>query len=347
MKKMKNRFVMPLILAILAMLPLLLAAQPDPQKVTVRVLCAEPIFLEKHYEQCHASSIVDTGEGLVATWFGGTHERHPDVCIYVARMTDGVWGAPEQVADGVESELIRNSSWNPVLYQRDNGDLILYYKIGSNPRKWYGVYKVSTDKGKTWSREQRIPNNLYGPIKNKPVKAPDGGILYPTSIEYAPGWKVYVEHSTQELTRWRKREIDNGQWQAIQPTILTHADGSIQLLCRSKHQRIVETWSRDGGKTWSKVDTTSMLNNNSGIDAVSMSNGLHLLIHNPKIKSRSKLAVSVSADGKAWRELIVLEDHPEGEYSYPAIIEGRDGNIHITYTNRRDNIKYVCLKLEE
>ena len=35
-----------------------------------------------------------------------------------------------------------------------------------------------------------------------------------------------------------------------------------------------------------------------------------------------------------------LEDQP-GEYSYPAIVQGRDGDLHMTYIWNRKHIVYV------
>jgi predicted neuraminidase len=39
-----------------------------------------------------------------------------------------------------------------------------------------------------------------------------------------------------------------------------------------------------------------------------------------------------------------LENQP-GEYSYPAIIQGRDGDLHITYTWNRQRMRYVRFPL--
>ncbi len=42
------------------------------------------------YPQCHASTIAEVVPGqLVAAWFGGTRERHPDVGIWLARREQG------------------------------------------------------------------------------------------------------------------------------------------------------------------------------------------------------------------------------------------------------------------
>ena len=149
----------------------------------------------------------------------------------------------------------------------------------------------------------------------------------------------------KNLSHWEKVNIDNNGFNPIQPTILFHKNGSLQLLCRSKEKKIVESWSTNVGRSWTPVQPTVLPNNNSGIDAVTLKNGTQLLICNPIEKGRNKLSILASIDGKEWNEAIVLEDQPKGEFSYPAIIEGIDGTIHLTYTYNREKIKYVHLKL--
>lgn len=318
---------------------------PSPEKLKAEVLSAEFIYETAPFPECHASTIVETGNGLLAAWFGGTEEKNPDVCIYTSENLDGTWSEPVLVADGIINDTLRYPCWNPVLFQKDDGGVVLYYKVGPSPREWWGLYKISGDNGKTWSEAVEIPNNLLGPIKNKPERLADGTILYPTSFETREVWNIYVETSDQGLSNWKKTNIDNNGFNAIQPTVLFYKDGRIQMLCRSKERKIVETWSADQGKTWSPVEATSLVNNNSGIDAVTLKNGLQLLVSNPIEKGRNKIDLKASSDGKTWADIIVLEDQPKGEFSYPAIIEGKDGTIHITYTYNRVKVKYVHLKL--
>lgn len=319
----------------------------SPEKIKATVLVSGFIYEEAPFPQCHASTIIETGNGLMAAWFGGTYEKHPDVSIYTSENKGGQWSTPALVADGIINDSLRYPCWNPVLFKKDNGDIVLYYKVGPSPREWWGIYKVSSDEGKSWSEGVPIPDHLLGPIKNKPGRLKEGTILYPTSYETSEEWHIYIETSDQNLNNWRKTEIDNKGFNAIQPTVLFHKGGRIQMLCRSREKKIVETWSDDQGKTWTPVEATSLPNNNSGIDAMTLDNGLHLLICNPIEQGRNKLALFVSADGENWINLIVLEDQPKGEFSYPAIIQGGDGTVHITYTYNRKKIKYVHLAIQE
>lgn len=317
------------------------------EKLEFEIFSAGFIFEKAPFPECHASTIVETEDSFLAAWFGGTREGDKDVCIYASAKEDEErWGIPVKVADGIVNDTLQYPCWNPVLYKRDNGDIILYYKIGPNPREWWGMYKISIDDGKSWSEPIKIPDNMLGPIKNKPVRLSDGTIMYPTSIETMEMWNIYVETSDQDLKNWRKIAIDNNNFNAIQPTILLHKNNRIQMLCRSKEKKILETWSKDMGETWTSVTATSLPNNNSGIDAVTCSNGLHLLVYNPITKGRNKLSLAGSYDGKIWEDLMILENQTEGEFSYPAIIQSRDGTIHITYTYNRNTIKYVHLKIK-
>jgi predicted neuraminidase len=43
---------------------------------------------------------------------------------------------------------------------------------------------------------------------------------------------------------------------------------------------ITTCWSQDQGASWSKMELTSLPNPNSGIDALSLADGRHLVVYN-------------------------------------------------------------------
>lgn len=153
-----------------------------------------------------------------------------------------------------------------------------------------------------------------------------------------------MERSEADLSGWSRTEIDCNGFNAIQPTILFHKDG-IRILCRTQEGVVASALSADGGKTWSQLKATSIPNNNSGIDGVTCKDGLQLLVCNPLTKGRNKLVLKGSYDGEQWKDLLVLEDEPKGEFSYPAIIQRRDGTIEITYTFNREKIRHWSLRI--
>ncbi|MCF0168497.1 MAG: exo-alpha-sialidase [Bacteroidales bacterium] len=320
----------------------------DPSDISADLIDSCFIYTDRTViNSCHASTLVETSDGVLAAWFGGAWEGHPSVNIYTSRYSGGTWSEPVEAANGVETEYVRNPTWNPVLHKLSDSRMVLYYKVGPCVSRWAGDYKISEDDGHSWSERRKIPDNLLGPIKNKPITLSNGDILYPTSIEYDGIWKVYIEKSDRNLDSWRKIPVENSGFNAIQPAILKHGDGSLQMLCRSRDSVIVQSWSKDEGETWSAMSTTALPNNNSGLDAVTTSTGIHLLIYNPITSGRYKLALAGSHDGVNWKDLLVLENDPDtgNEYSYPAIIEGHDGTIYVSYTYKRQLIKFAIIRL--
>jgi predicted neuraminidase len=317
---------------------------PPSEKPEIKVLSSGFIYETAPFPSCHASTLLETSDGVMAAWFGGTYERHPDVSIYTSHRKNGTWSTPTMAADGIENEVFRNPTWNPVLHRKNDGKIVLFYKEGPNPREWWGHYKVSADEGKTWSKETQLPPGFLGPVRNKSVELPNGQLLHPSSFEINENWTSHIELSDPDLKNWEKVEL-KGPFSAIQPTVLFHPNNKIQVLCRTKEGVVASAWSTDNGKSWTPLEATNLDNNNSGIDGVTLSNGSHLLVVNPLKKGRNKLVLLGSSDGINWTELLVLENEERGEFSYPAIIQATDGTVHISYTYNRKKIKYVHLSL--
>jgi len=344
---------MKALLRLLACLGLPLAASAAGPSA---VVTSEFIFERAPYPSCHASTIAEVAPGVLgAAWFGGQHERHPEVAIWFARCEGGRWSEPVKVADGVQPEGARQPAWNPVLFAPRDAPLQLFYKVGPSPSAWWGMVMTSPDGGSTWSRPARLPGGILGPIKNKPVVLADGAWLSPSSTEGGPGgWRVHFELSRDRGRTWEiVGPVPKGPGlDAIQPSILFLGDGRLEALCRTRNGAIAATWSRDGGRTWAPLEKTPLPNPNSGTDAVTLADGRQLLVYNhsappperPTKGVRYPLDVAVSADGGTWRHVLTLETKPcDSGYAYPAVIQSADGLVHITYTWNRERIKHVVI----
>jgi predicted neuraminidase len=325
-----------IVLAGLAFAAPLSAAEPGLVK-------SESIFEQAPFPECHASTIVEADGHLVAAWFGGTHERHPDVGIWVSRLDRNGWTAPVEVANGIQSPTNRYPCWNPVLFLPKRGPLLLFYKVGPSPRTWWGMLKTSKDGGRTWSEGRRLPDGFAGPVKNKPVQLANGDLLCPSSSEDA-GWRVHFERTRDLGETWEKiGPVNDGkEIGAIQPSVLFLKDQRLEAVGRTQQGKVFQTTSADQGATWSRMTLTQLPNPNSGTDAVTLKDGRHLLVYNHTAKGRSPLNVAVSDDGQTWKAALVLESQP-GEYSYPAVIQSNDGKVHLTYTWKRQRIQHVVL----
>ncbi len=326
------------------------------KEVTNRLIVSQEFIYEMEdalTPECHASTIVSSGNNLIAAWFGGTREKNKDVGIWVSRKSNKNWSTPVEVVNGIQDDGSRFPCWNPVLFQPKDSPLTLFYKVGPNPREWWGMFVTSKNHGLTWSNPIQLPDGIYGPIKNKPIQLSNGDILSGTSTEH-DGWKIQIERSIDNGKTWKSSgDLNDGvEFGAIQPTILVHPNKTIQLLNRTKNEVISESWSKDNGYTWSEMKATTLPNPNSGIDGLTLKDGRHLLVYNPTNKNwgdRVPLSVAVSKDGKTWKEVIQLEKvtNPETtdeeEYSYPAIIQTEDNLIHIVYTWNRKMVKHVVI----
>lgn len=321
-------------------------ASLDDPAITLREFIAErPPTL-----QSHASTLVETSAGtLLAAWFGGTAERAPDVRIWLAaRDGQGRWEAPRPVADGVHLP-----TWNPVLFQPRNGPLLLFYKVGADPTRWWGELRRSDDDGRRWSAPTRLPEGVLGPIRSKPLQLADGTLLCPSSTEAADGgWRVHFERSP-DLGRTWQRGVDVAApagMAAIQPTLAARPDGRVLAFARTRSDGIARTESRDAGIHWSPLAATGLPNPNAGIEVLALDDGRLMMVCNPRLAGRDwwdgrdRLDVLLSVDdGRRWRLVTTLEDIPGQEFSYPAAIQTRDGRVHVSYTFERTHIRHVVL----
>lgn len=337
----------------LLMLMVMATTGPEAWSQQAAIVSSQYIYEKAPFPECHASTLVTAPNGkVVAAWFGGTEEGNDDVEIWFSSFESAIknWSVPKMVADGIY-EGKRYPCWNPVLVTQGE-QLILFYKVGPSPSTWWGMWKESKDSGETWGPATRLPENILGPIKNKPIQLGNGSWLCGSSSEH-DGWRAHVEIGNRELSQWKfigplnaKDEIES-----IQPTFLRLKDKSILMLCRTKSaQKISMTISKDDGQTWDRLSLLELPNPNSGIDAVTLKDGRHLLIYNHTTRdsrrpggARAELNVAISEDGLHWSAVAQLEKEEKGEFSYPAVIEGNDGLVHITYTWNRQRIRYTVM----
>jgi len=321
-----------------------------------------------HNAMCHASTILELRNGaLLAAWFAGTYEAKPDVDIWLTRrQPEGQWSKPEHVS--MEQGI---AHWNPVLAQRRNGDVVLFYKLGFRIETWKTMVRVSKDFGTTWSEPQElVPGNEggRGPVRNKVVVLDNGTWVAGASLEKGPRWTSFADVSDDEGQTWRAstelllEETQNtvaaqplfgievseqsliGRG-IIQPTLWQGGGRSVHMLLRSTEGFVYRSDSPDFGLHWCQPYATSVPNNNSGIDVAKAPDGRLFLVHNPisgNWGQRTPIVISSSADGgSTWKQELVL-DRGEGEFSYPAIIASQDKFL-VSWTRDRKNIGFAVV----
>jgi predicted neuraminidase len=300
------------------------------------------VFERAPFQQCHASTIVETAEGdFLAAWFGGPHEGANGVAIWMSRLSGGRWSEPTIAASerGVPA-------WNPVLFRGRDNRLWLFYKFGPSPDTWTGAYKISSDSGKSWGDPVRLPAGMLGPIKDKPILLANGDIVAGSSVESYESWSGWVERSADDGKTWTKHGpivIPGEPYGLIQPTLVELRPNVLRLFARTRQGFIYTADSSDGGRTWTGARPTSLPNPNSGIDCVRLVDGRILMVYNHSSRDRSPLNVAISSDGgETWTPFAKLETAP-GEFSYPAVIQASNGDVHISYTWKRERIKHAVI----
>lgn len=300
--------------------------------------------------ECHASTIIKLDNGdLIAAWFAGEKEGKNDVMIWGSRCVNGVWSKPE-----VRTPEAGIPHWNPVLFKKRNGEIVLFYKLGYRISDWKTMTTVTKDGGLTWSAPaEMVPGDVSGgrgPVKNKAVRLSNGRVLAPGSVERGP-WRSFID-MTNDGRSWPKKEIpvtgnEPEKINMIQPAIWEYPKGHVHVMMRTNQCRIFRSDSDDYGNTWCPAYPINMPSNNSGIDCVITENNTLILICNPvpsEWGKRSPLSVFTSEDnGETFEKQLDLE-HEEGEFSYPAVIT--DGHrLHITYTWNRKKIVYCEIRM--
>ncbi|HUG69817.1 MAG TPA: sialidase family protein [Pirellulaceae bacterium] len=183
---------------------------------------------------------------------------------------------------------------------------------------------------------ERLGQKLYQRLgwqpRCKPTVLPSGRILLPLYTDTFSISIMAISDDGGESWFASKPLLGFGN---IQPSVLRRDDGTLVAYMRENGplDRIRVSESQDDGVTWGPVGVSELPNPGAGVDGVRLANGHWLLVYNDTTSGRHSLAVSISDDeGKTWKWTRHLESHDDGSYHYPAVIQGKDGQIHAVYS---------------
>jgi predicted neuraminidase len=294
---------------------------------------------------CHSSNIIETSPGnFCALWKGGPGAGKcnlsipENVGIWQSDFDGARWSSPREIVSSPKSVC-----WTPIVCKNQTGELLLFYRIGPDPRLVSSFLRRSFDEGKTWSQEEMLPAGIIGPTKTKPFFTRTGTLVSPSSVEVGHPADLYkatacwVEISEDNGHHWKKvgpLELPDRKFGVIEPTFFHDQEGHLRMLCRDRAHRIKEKgsiWmaiSKDEGLHWSEFIQTPLPNPDSGIDVVDLGDGKIVLVYNHSHTHRFPLNAAVSLDGgDSWSEPFVLDEQGE----FPSAILASDGFIHVTY----------------
>jgi predicted neuraminidase len=330
------------------------------------ILKEEFLSSEKKDFDCHSSSIVTTTPGaLCAVWKGGPGEGKSNIYIannvgvWLSLFDGNHWSEPRELVS-----IPHSVCWNPVLCALSPEELLLFYRVGPDPRRVVSFLKRSSDGGKTWSQEEILPAGIFGPTKNKPIVTAEGTLICPSSVsvgEPSDTFKAtacWIEISEDKGIHWKKIgpfEIADRKFGVIEPTLFFDAHGHLHMLCRDRAYKIGGTgyiWqavSEDGGLRWSELKKTQLPNPDAAIDTVDLGEGKIVLIYNHSHTDRFPLNLALSLDGGThWSDPVSLDDRGE----FPSATLTPDGLIHVTYAfsasdHEQRRIKHLVIILQQ
>jgi predicted neuraminidase len=139
----------------------------------------------------------------------------------------------------------------------------------------------------------------------------------------------------------------------IQPALAVRKNGDIVAYMRNSTATPERIWisvSKDQGETWSGAIRSDM-KSTASVELYALKDGRWIYIAGDTERGRYRLSLYISGDeGETWKQGHILEFDPAetNRYSYPCVIQGKDGLLHITYSyhlekERLKSIKHVCI----
>ncbi|MBU0753203.1 MAG: exo-alpha-sialidase [Gammaproteobacteria bacterium] len=348
-------------LALLAALPRLLppAAPRFATPAIATAVTPEPTFsarlLANPQPSAHAATLAELPDGRIVTaWFAGSREGARDVAILMASFDGRTWSEARPVVSRAQAQrdsarLVRKLG-NPVLATDAAGRLHLWY-VTVGYGGWAGSainHATSSDGGQSWNTATRVITspfwNLSTLVRTPPLPLADGGWGLPAYHEFAAKRSEWLRLDAEG------RVIDKarlpGSQQTLQPAVAALDATRALALMRDTGpaNRIRAATTGDGGSGWLDAGVTALPNPNASVALLHIADGRLLLAYNPQTANRNKLALALSNDdGKHWSAPRLVEDATGGEeFSYPALLQARDGTIHLAYTWQRKAIKHLA-----
>jgi predicted neuraminidase len=296
----------------------------------------------------HASTVCQLADDrLMAAWYAGSAEGRDDVAVYAAylRPDREEWGPPLvlEKTPGIPEG-------NPVLHALPDGRVMLVWAT-MYERRWIGCLirvreSVTAGGQRKWGADRVFSTELGLMPRNKAIVMSNGELLLPLYDERV--WASFFAWSDDLGTTWQRSECLRSEPGNIQPSAVEVAPGRLVAIarCGGKGGELWRSYSADYGRNWSVPEPTGIPNPNSGTDMVGLRDGRLALVYNDTRTGRTPLTVAVSEDEGTSFPIKRNLEWEAGEYSYPAIIQTRDGLLNITYTYRRETIQHVRLDPE-
>jgi predicted neuraminidase len=310
----------------------------------------------------HAGAAIVLNDGNIrAFWFAGSREGATDVVIQAAVFDAqaGTWSTPEVVIDRVAAEkgLSRyiKKLGNPLPVRSSQGKLQLYF-VTVSVGGWAGSsisWMESSDEGTSWSRPQRLITspalNLSTLIKAPGLDFADGTLGLPVYHEWMGKFGELIRLDDGRVID--KRRMSSGR-ALLQPIIFVDSPEKAVAYFRQARSsgppRIASALTDNAGQSWVSGPDLDLANPNAAIAGLQLPNGDRLMVLNDLESARHRLVLAMAPAGtNNWTVIAELESDRTltnglyREFSYPTILLGLDGQVHVIYTYDRQKIKHI------
>ncbi len=306
------------------------------------------------------ASIIELKDGsLLMAWqcyqkseFGSNDCAPSNISLMNSYDNGATWENRRVVAE-MNGECV--NLYSPSFIRSDDGKLLLFFKrytqLAEGEQTRANYYKIiSEDEGETWSKEQLIFEDVTAfPINHTIKRLSDGAWLIP--LEDIEGkWITENEHSSivvlrteDELkTLTKSNKITVPMRGAMEPCIAQCADGTINMVMRTQLGSVFYSKSCDGGKTWSKPQTTGLRSPEScpcivsvpGSDAqiVIWNNSEYDMTWYSHYGKRTPLTMAITRDSfKTFTDFYDIETDPNRVFTNPSVTVTSDGLFVLSY----------------
>jgi hypothetical protein len=245
--------------------------------------------------------------------------------------------------------------YSPTLFRNADGSISLYFKrytqLEKGKPQLNSFYRtVSFDEGASWGEEETLwENETFGTLNHAMKRLSDGSVLLPVTEFNGNMWEagsrssVFVLRSEDEFSTWSaSNKISVPMRGLMEPCIAERPDGTLNMVMRTQLGSVFYSESTDGGKTWSKAQTTGLKAPESCPCVVSIPNSdAQLVVWNNSeydmswrshYGKRTPLTLAISHDGlRSFTDFYDIETDPGRAFTNPSVTVTEDGLFVLNY----------------
>jgi len=285
---------------------------------------------------------------LWAVWYAsrtGAEDQNNYVLLVTSGDDGRTWSDPVLVVDPDRDGPVR--AFDPQVWLAPDGRLWVFWAQAlGHDGTVAGVWTITTenpdDPAPRWSEPRRLTD---GVMMNKPTVLSSGAWVLPASTWRQTDHSARAVVSTDGGRTWQLRggcQIPLAMRVFDEHMFVERQDGSLWMLARSNTGFLLESISRDGGRTWPTAQPSDIKHPSARFFIRRLASGKLLLVKHHNTEARQRLTALLSDDdGRTWSDGMLLDER--GTVSYPDGVQAEDGRIFIIYDRNRTTDRQILM----